>query len=64
MNKTFITVYELKRAYIVATDVHLKRFVLSAVAKCNAIKVLGLVIEDTKIIQDIKRLSKIRSVGL
>ena len=54
---TFITVHELEKAFVATNNAQLKRYIQAAVIKCQAIKVLGLVIEDTNLIIEIKRLA-------
>jgi len=58
MITTYITVHELEKAFAATNDVQLKRYIQAAVIKCDAIKVLGLVIEDIDIIKRIKKLAK------
>jgi len=58
MSSTYITAYELEKAFVVTNDAQLKRYIQAAVSKCHAIKVLGLVIEDSLVVKRIKELAK------
>ena len=54
MSSTYITAYELEKAFVVTNNAQLKRYIQAAVIKCNAIKVLGIMVEDTELIKKIK----------